>query len=51
MTGFLRMLLAVGVIVGWLLVLTWLAVSVTQIAVTHTVIAPCAVASPGGPAC
>ena len=34
---------ALGVIVvtGWMLALIWLAVSVTQIAVNHTMVGPC----------
>ena len=47
-----RLVLAVVVITGWILALTWLALSVSQIAVREAV-APtlCVAAEPGGFAC
>jgi hypothetical protein len=48
-----RTALALMVIVGWVLALVWLAVSVSQIAVEHTVVKNCVVhhQSPQGDAC
>jgi uncharacterized membrane protein YciS (DUF1049 family) len=51
LAGVVRTVLAVGVIIGWLLTLTWLVLSVSQIAVERTVLRPCAVAGPGDLAC
>jgi hypothetical protein len=49
--GVLRLTLALGVILGWFLALTWMIVSVTQIAVERTVFPTCAVSAPGEIAC
>lgn len=48
MTSLVRLILAVVVVIGWVLALTWLALSVSQIAVREAV-APtlCVVAGPG----
>jgi hypothetical protein len=52
MAPLVRLILAVAVITGWVLALTWLALSVSQIAVREAV-APtlCVVAGPGEVAC
>lgn len=51
----LKMVLAVAVITGWFLALLWFVLAVSQIAVEHTVVRPCAavvaVAAPGELAC
>lgn len=36
MTGLLRTALAVAVILGWVLTVTWLVLAIAQVAVVHT---------------
>ena len=55
MTYFLKMAFAVAVIAGWFTALLWFILSVSQIAVDHTLVRPCtavvAVADPGNLRC
>lgn len=51
MMTFLRAVFSIGVVIGWVVMMLWLALSVAQIAVEHTVVQTCAVSSPGGSAC